>query len=614
MEKTYDFCGCATKSNVLCSDGLTISKDAFKHCDGLKVPLVWNHRHNDVSNVLGNAILKHRDGDIYAYCSFNDTVDGQRAKKLVQHGDITSLSICANELKKQNKMLVHGTIREVSLVIAPANPGAMIDHVIYHADGTTTFDENSAVIYNGEPPTLYHADDMEKEDEPETKPEDKSEDHEETVQDVIDSMNDKQKVVLYALLEDALSEQEEKDDDSDEEEDENKEEGSTMKHNVFDKGTAENSKDVLMHSIDQAKILEIAKSNSCGSLQAAISMYMSSNEEVLKHGFEPDSIEALFPEYHDVKPGAPELLTDENGWVTKVMQKVSKSPFSRIRTRQADARNSELEKELRGTGYKKGTLKPNIGNMKLLSRTTDPQTVVVKDSLHRDDRIDITDFDVVAYIRNVMRMALNEELATAILLGDGRVDGDPYKIDPDHIRPIYGDDPLYTIYADVNINAMKTELQGSDTSKYFGDNFIYAEAIITAALNARVQYRGSGSLDYYCDPYQLNRMLLARDRNGHRMYKDINDLKSALNVNEIITIEKMANKTRVVDGNTKKLLGIFVNLNDYKLGANKGGEITNFSDFDINFNQEIYLMETRTSGANTRVKSAIVLEETVAGA
>ncbi len=609
MEKTYDFYGCATKSNVLCSDGLTIDKNAFKHCDGMKVPLVWNHRHNDPSNVLGNAILEHKDGDIYAYCSFNDTVDGQKAKKLVQHGDITSLSICANELKKQAKNLIHGTIREVSLVIAPANPGAMIDQVIYHADGSTSIDEESAIIYNGEAPVLYHADEGTKTEDSK----DTSENHEETVQDVIDTMTDKQKVVLYALLEDAMGEGNETDDDSAEEEDENKEEGSTMKHNVFDKGTAENSQDVLMHSIDQGKILDMAKSKNCGSFQTALDAYMSSNEDLLKHGFEPDAIEALFPEYHDVKSGAPELLTDDNRWVGKVMQKVSKSPFSRIRTRQADARNSELEKELRAAGYKKGTLKPNIGNIKLVSRTTDPQTVTVKDFMNRDDKIDIIDFDVVAYVRNIMRMTLNEELATAILIGDNRADGDPYKIEADKIRPIWGDDPLYTIYVDIDFEAMKKQLQGTDTGTYFGDNFVYAEATVETALYAREQYRGSGSMDYYCDPHQLNQMLLARDRNGHRLYKDINDLKSALNVNEIITVEKFANKTRIdKDGKTKKLRGIFVNLGDYQLGATKGGEVTSFSDFDINFNQEVYLMETRVSGANTRVKSAIVLEETVA--
>ena len=602
MEKTYDFYGCATKSNVLCSDGLTIAKDAFKHCDGMKVPLVWNHRHNDPSNVLGNAILENKNGDIYAYCSFNDTVDGQKVKKLVQHGDITSLSICANELKKQSNKLIHGTIREVSLVIAPANPGAMIDQVIYHADGSTTIDEDSAIIYNGEAPMLYHSDEAKN----------ASEDHEETVQDVIDTMTAKQQVVLYALLEDAIAEGNKiEDDSSEEEENENEEDEPTMKHNVFDKGTAENVQDVLMHSIDQGKILEMAKSKNCGSLQVALDSYMSTNEELLKHGFEPDAIEALFPEYHDVKSGAPELLTDDNRWVGKVMQKVSKSPFSRIRTRQADARNNELERELRAAGYKKGTLKPNIGNVKLVSRTTDPQTVTVKDFMNRDDKIDITDFDVVAYIRNIMRMTLNEELATAILIGDNRSDGDPYKIDTDKIRPIWGDDPLYTIYADVDFKAMKTQLQGTDTGTYFGDNFVYAEATVEAALYAREQYRGSGSMDYYCDPHQLNQMLLARDRNGHRLYKDINDLKSALNVNEIITVEKFANKTRQVDGHTKKLLGIFVNLGDYQLGATKGGEVTSFSDFDINFNQEVYLMETRVSGANTRVKSAIVLEENI---
>ncbi len=594
MEKTYDFCGWATKSNIPCSDGLTIAKDAFKECDGLKVPLVWNHRHNDPTNILGHAMLECRDGGVYAYCSFNETENGQTMKQAVQHGDIASLSICANELKKQSKVVQHGKIREVSLVIAPANPKAMIDQVVYHADGTESTVEDEGIIYTGEPIELYHADETKNEENP----------AEETVQDVIDTMNDKQKVVLYSLLDDALSGTMNPDDE------ENKEEDSTMKHNVFDKETEQEN--VLTHS-DQEKILNMAKSSNYGTLKTAMLAFAESND-TLKHSFEPDSITALFPDYKDVRPGAPELITNEvnNNWVNKVMAKVHKSPISRIRTRQADARNASLETELRAFGYKKGTKKQNIGNIKLLSRTTDPQTVYVKDFMNRDDKLDITDFDVVAYIQHIMRLTLNEDLATAIMLGDTRDSGDPQRIEPDKIRPIWGDDALYVIYTDVDKEEMKTQLQGTDTATYFGDNFVYAEAIIEAALYSREQYRGSGALDFYCDPHMVNVMLLARDRNGHRMYKDISDLRAALNVNEIITVEQFANKTRLVAGKTKKLLGIFVNLADYQVGSTRGGEITSFNDFDIDFNQEKYLIETRLSGALTRVKSAIVLEEEVA--
>lgn len=606
MEKTYDFCGWATKSNIQCSDGLTIANDAFKGCDGLKVPLVWNHRHNDPTNILGHAMLECRDGGVYAYCSFNDTENGKTAKQAVLHGDVTSLSICANELKKQSKIVQHGTIREVSLVIAPANPKAMIDQVVYHSDGTESTVEDEGIIYTGEPIELYHAEEDKTEDKPaDSKPtEDKKDEKaEKTVQDVIDTMNDEQKVVLYSLLDDALSGEMKPDNE------ENKEDDSTMKHNVFDKETEQEN--VLTHS-DQEKILTMAKSSNYGTLKTAMAAFAESND-TLKHSFEPDAITALFPEYKDVRPGAPELIANEvnNNWVNKVMTKVHKSPISRIRTRQADARNSSLETELRAFGYKKGTLKQNIGNIKLVSRTTDPQTVFVKDFMNRDDKLDITDFDVVAYIQHIMRLTLNEEIATAIMLGDARDSGDPQKIEPDKIRPIWGDDALYVIYSDVDKAAMATELQGDNTDDYFGDNFIYAEAVIQESLYAREQYRGSGALDFYCDPHLLNVMLLSRDRNGHRMYKDVSDLRAALNVNEIITVEQFANKTRTVGAKTKKLLGIFVNLADYQVGSTKGGEITSFNDFDIDFNQEKYLIETRLSGALTRVKSAIVLEEEV---
>lgn len=599
MEKTYDFCGWATKSNVLCTDGLTIAEGAFSHCDGITVPLVWNHRHNEVTNILGHALLKSCKEGIRAYCSFNDTTDGIAAKKAVEHGDVVSMSICARDLKKQAKIVQHGTIFEVSLVIAPANPKAMIDQVIYHSDGSTSVIEDEGVIYTGEPLELYHA------DEGEPKAEAKDEiNKDETVQDIIDSMTPKQQVVFYSLLDDALHDNLKPEDQKDEEEDK------SMKHNVFDKETTQET--VLAHS-DQLKILEMAKTSQYGNLHAAIEAYCADNE-TLKHSFEPDAITALFPEYQDVKPGAPELLTDDLGWVGKVMAKVHKSPMARIRTRQADARNKNLEKELRANGYKKGTLKTNIGNIKLVSRTTDPQTVYVKDFMNRDDRIDIKDFDVVAYIQKIMRNTLNEDLAMSIMLGDTRDVGDPQRIEPDKIRPIWGDDDLYVIYADVDKAGMKTKLQGSDTTTYFGDNFIEAEAIIETALYAREQYRGSGALDFYCDPHLVNVMLLARDRNGHRLYKDINDLKAALNVQEIITAEQFAGKTRTVAGKTKKLMGIFVNLNDYHVGATKGGEVTSFSDFNIDFNQEQYLIETRVSGALVRVKSAIVLEEDVTAA
>lgn len=376
-----------------------------------------------------------------------------------------------------------------------------------------------------------------------------------------------------------------------------------MKHNVFDNDEIQ-SDNVLTHS-DEEAILNLAKSNSVGSLRDAIEMYTEDNDH-LAHGI--DDIDILFPDYKDVRPGAPEFVQRDQGWVTTVMQKVTKSPISRIRTRQADITGSDL----RAFGYQKGKLKKEAGNIKLLKRTTDPQTVYRKDSLHRDDIIDITDFDVVEYQYQVMKQNLNEELAMAIMIGDGREDGDEQKIDETHIRPIWLDDELYTIHTDVDINAAKTELQGTNTGANFGDNYVYAEAIITAALYAREQYKGSGNLDFYCTPHLLNVMLLARDLNGRRIYSSKADLQAALNVNSIQTAEQFEGKTRTTgDSKTKKLLGLFVNLSDYQVGSTKGGEITRFSQFDIDFNQEKYLIETRLSGALTRVKSAIALEEDV---
>ena len=393
------------------------------------------------------------------------------------------------------------------------------------------------------------------------------------------------------------------DKESDDEEDDNKEDD-TVKHNVFDRET-DTQESFLSHS-DQEMIIENAKKTTVGSLSAAMELYAQENDQ-FAHGI--DNIDVLFPEYKDVRPGAPELLTTDQGWITKVLNKVHKSPISRIRTRQADIRNIE---NLRAQGYTKGKKKAEVGNFSIVRRTTDPTTVYVKSKLDRDDIIDITDFDVVNYMYGIDRMNLNEELATAIMLGDGREEGDEGKIDPTKIRPVWLDDELYTIHADVDIAGMKKQLQGTNTSANFGENYIYAEAIIQTLLYAREQYKGSGTPDFYCTPHLLNVMLLARDLNGRRIYDNVNELRAALNVGEIITAEQFEGKTRQTkESKKKKLLGIMYNMADYSLGATRGGEITHFTDFDIDFNQQKSLLETRCSGANTRVHSAIALEEDV---
>ena len=463
-------------------------------------------------------------------------------------------------------------------------------------------------------PEKESKDDPEDEEKKKDSKEDKSaenkeekKDNEETIADVIDSMSEKQQNVMYALIAQALEGEPEKEskDDSDNKSESNKEDN-TMKHNVFDNDQQKKT-EVLSHA-DQVSIISMAKSNSVGSLRTAMDIYAEQNpDSVMAHGI--DGIETLFPEYKDVHPGAPELLTTDQGWVNEVLKKVHKSPISRIRTRQADLRNIEA---LRAKGYKKGAQKGYVGNIQLLHRTTDPQTVYVKSKLDRDDIIDIQDFDVVQYLYGIDRMNLNEELATAIMIGDGREVGDDGKIAEDKIRPIWLDDELYTIHADVDIAGMKSTLQGTNTSANFGENYIYAEAVIQSLLYAREKYKGSGTPDFYCTPHLVNVMLLARDLNGRRIYDKVSDLAAALNVGQIITAEQFEGKTRTTtDSKTKKLLGLMVNLADYSLGATKGGEITHFTDFDIDFNQEKSLLETRCSGANTRVMSAIALEEDV---
>ena len=581
----YDFCGWATKNNILCSDGRTIMKDAFKHNDGQTVPLVWNHRHEEPSEVIGHALLENRDEGVYAYGTFNDTENGVIAKALVQHGDITALSIYANKLKHNGANVVHGEIREVSLVHAGANPGAYIESIIAHGEDS----DEEGIIYTGEEFELAHSEETTK-----TK-----NDSKETVEDVFNTLTEKQKTVVYALIGQALENKDEEDEDD--EEDNRK-----MKHNIFD---ADNEQNALCHA-DEVNIINLAKSNSVGSLQDAISIYAENNSH-LAHGFE--NINQLFPDYKDVNSGAPELIQRDQGWVSVVMQKVHKSPISRIRTRQMDVRDLTGEEGLRGYGYsKRNKAKAVAGNAKLLKRTTDPQTVYRRDALHRDDIIDITDFDVVEYQYGIMKQNLNEEIATAIMIGDGRSDGDDNKISEEHIRSIWHDDDLYTIKVDVDIDAAKQELQGSSTVQRFGENYIYAEAIINSSLYAREHYKGSGKPDFYCTPHLLNVMLLARDLNGRRIYSDVSDLAKALNVNAIYTAEQFEGKTRTTtDNKTKKLLGIFVNLADYQVGSTKGGEITRFNQFDIDFNQEKYLIETRISGALTKIYSAIALEEPV---
>ena len=620
MGKKFDFCGWATRNNTKCSDGLTIMKDAFKDCDGLTVPLCWGHNHDDPSRVLGHALLENREDGVYTYCKFNDTEQGQNAKLLVEHGDVTALSIYANKLKKQGNFVMHGAIREVSLVLAGANPGAYIETVLAHGEEV----EGEAIIYTGEELSLMHSDEhtddiVESEQEPENNSEaeiqhadgsDSKGDEEmkedlsraeaeggKTIQDVFNTMNEEQKTVVYAMVGAALE-----DDGSDDDNSEGGEEN--MKHNIFDTEDKTQT-DVLSHA-DQEAIVELAKNRSVGTLQDAISIFCEQNKDTLAHGI--NEIETLFPEYKDVYPGAPEKLTRDMGWVGTVMQKTSKSPISRIRTRQADVRGEDLQ----ALGYKKGDKKALSANIKLMSRTTDPQTIYIKDALHRDDIIDITDFDVVSYQYDTMRMLLDEEIAKAVLIGDGREEGDANKIDETHVRSIWHDDELYTIHADVDIAAAKAELQGSNTGANFGDNYIYAEAIITAALYAREKYKGSGNLDFFCTPHLLNVMLLARDLNGRRIYDSKSDLAAALNVRSIQTVEQFEGKVRTDAASKKhKLLGLFVNLADYRIGSTKGGEITKFNQFDIDFNQEKYLIETRISGALTRVFSAIALEEPV---
>ena len=645
----YHFSGWATRNDLLCADGRTIRKDAFKHSDGQTVPLVWNHNHNDPDNILGHALLENRDEGVYAYCTFNESESGQAAKEAVRHGDVKALSIYANKLKQDGNDVLHGMIREVSIVMAGANPGAFIDSVMVHGEDTEEgliagYDENIMIHhYTEEEHPLQHSNNKKEDDKPvaneketkvetevkeeskpetketevkeETKPETKeevkaeSETKDKTVKEVFDTLTEEQKTVVYALIGQALEDAGVADEDEDKDENKNikhSEGGNEIMHtNVFERGV-EQEGTVLSHA-DQMEIIETAKT--VGSFKKGVEIYARDHADSLAHGFgasDGEAIDVLFTDFKDAHPGAPALIERDMDWVAHVMAKVNKSPIARVRTRLVDARIAELTAK----GYKKGTEKKTAANVKLLKRETNPQTVYVKDSLHRDDVIDM-DFDSVAYMRNIMKHTLEETVALAALVGDQRNDGDE-KISDESIRPIWTDEELYTIHKTVNVADMKTKLQGTGTGANFGDEFVYAEAIIEAARDARIQYKGKGALDFYCDPRVLNKMLLARDMNGRRIYDSAADLAKVLDVANIYTVDQFNGLTREDENeNTLGLLGIFVNMNNYQFGCAKGGEITNFEDFDIDYNQYKYLMETRLSGALIDPLSAIVIEETV---
>lgn len=582
----YDFSGWATRNNIECSDGRTIMKDAFKDNDGQKVPLVWNHQHDDPNEVLGHALLENRDEGVYAYCKFNDTESGQTAKSLVLNGDVDKLSIYANKLKSNMKQVVHGCIREVSLVLAGANPGAYIDSVVVHADGAE--DEEEGTIYTDEQISVNveHSEEKSEEKE-ETKMNDNSEikhaeaeTEEKTVQEVFDTLTDEQKEVVYAIIGEAVEEAKNDAGDEDEGEEEGEE---NMKHNVFDNDN--NREDVLAHS--EFVKAAIADAKKYGSMRE--SFIAHAEEEGLEWN-ENNDFSPLFPDATNINR-EPIMVEKDNSWVAKVMAQVKHSPFSRVK----NTLGRMDESTARAKGYIKGSKKANI-QMAVLNRVTTPTTVYIKNDIDRDDVIDITDFDVVAWQKKEMRKQLDKELALAMLLGDGRDVSDQYKINEQNIRPVVSDDDLYTI------KYVVTEgVDYNNAGNSHSENDSVAKGIIRAALKARKNYKGSGRPTFYTTEDCLTDMLLIEDQNGRVIYDSIDKLATALRVSEIVTIPEMESRTDIY--------GIIVNLNDYTAGADKGGSVNMFDDFDIDYNQMKYLMETRMSGALTQPYSAIVLKK-----
>ena len=568
MER-FDFSGWATRNDLKCSDGRTIRKDAFKDNNGQKVPLVWNHQHNDPLNILGHALLENRQEGVYAYCTFNETEAGQNAKLLVEHGDVSALSIYANQLKQRGSDVIHGAIREVSLVLAGANPGAFIDSVICHGEES----EEEAIIYTGEDISLFHAECDKKEETKEEKPvenEKKTTESEETVGEVLDTLNEKQKTAVFALIAQALENADNSNDDDEEEKE--------MKHNVFDQDETM-KENVLSHS-DIESILSDAKRS--GSLKESFLAHTAT------YGI--DQIDTLFPESKSMNT-PPEFIKRDMDWVAGVINGVHHTPFSRIKSMFANI----TEDEARAKGYIKGNLKKEEV-FTLLKRTTTPTTIYKKQKLDRDDILDITDFDVVAWIKGEMRMMLDEEIARAILVGDGRLTSDDDHIPEQNIRPVWKDDDLYTIKTKITVSTTAT-----DDDK--------AKAMIKAAVKSRKNYKGSGNPVLYTTEDFLTNCLLLEDTQGYRLYKSEQDVATAMRVSKIVTVPVMEGLTRTdSESKTRTLMGIIVNLKDYNVGADKGGAVNMFDDFDIDYNQQKYLMETRCSGALIKPYSAIALE------
>lgn len=573
----YDFCGYATKNNVRCADGRIIRHNAFKGNDGQTVPLVWQHQHNEPTNVLGHAILENREDGVYTYGVFNETEQGQNAKSLVKHGDITSLSIYANGLTQSGDNVTHGTIREVSLVLAGANPEAKIENIAFaHSDGMVDISEEEAVMHFFDPIELAHtADTYTPQEKPElihADEEDSSED-DETIEDVINTMTDKQKNAMYYVVGQAIEDATEIDDSDD------SEEGDEMKHNIFDNT---DDTDTLAHD---ALMAEAVKAIEEGP------RYGSLKESFIQHGIE--DIEILFPEAKTVTP-TPDMITRPMDWVAEVWNATKKSPFARIKSIAANL----TEDEARAKGYIKGKQKIEevIG---LLKRITTPQTVYKKQALDRDDIIDITDFDVVSWLHVEMRMMLNEELARAILVGDGRSVGAEDRINPENIRPIYQDVDLYTIHYAIDTSSATTKDEVSDM-------------LVDAAVRSRKNYMGSGNPVMYASNDVITDMVLAKDKMGRRLYANETELAAALRVSKIVEVPVLEGVKRTNDDKDEfELLALIVNLGDYTVGADKGGAVTFFDDFDIDYNKEKYLIETRCSGALTHPYSAIALEKPV---
>lgn len=571
----YDFSGWATRNNIKCSDGRTILKDAFKQHDGQTVPLVWNHQHNESANVLGHAVLENRDEGVYAYCTFNDTEAGKNAKLLVEHGDVTALSIYANQLKQKGSNVMHGTIREVSLVLAGANPGAFIDSVIRHGE----FCEDEAVIYTGEELTLQHADDpSDKADKKDKKGDDEVDNNEKTIQDVFDTLNEEQKNVVYALIGQALEDKSMAQSAIEENENNIEEDGGEqeMKHNVFEGRETENN-DVLSHDAIET-ILKDAK------------RYGSLKESFLAHAddYGIKQIEWLFPDAKNVNM-PPDFIKRDDSYVQKVMRGVHHVPFSRIKSMHANI----TAEEARAKGYMKGKRKKEEV-FTLLKRTTTPTTIYKKQKLDRDDVVDITDFDVVAWLKMEMRMMLDEEIARAILVGDGRLADSDDKINETCIRPISKDDDLYCVKAPVSVAAAATE-----------DDI--AKAFIKTVIKSRKEYKGSGSPTLFTTEDVITNCLLLEDKNGRVIYDTVDKLATALRVKEIVAVEVMEGAKTKVETVEKPLMAILVNLVDYYVGADKGGAVNMFDDFDIDYNQQKYLMETRCSGALVKPYSAVAV-------